>query len=91
MKDILITRRRQLSEILIFVCCFIIGFALNVYAVIAYNAPWTELFTSLLYVLCFAVALYACLLFIRIVWALATVFLAGKFRKAKDKHTTTEN
>lgn len=59
MKDIVITRRRQLSELLIFCFCLAIAFALNIWAIISYNAPWAELYSSFFYMLIFAIVLYA--------------------------------
>lgn len=45
MKDIVITKKRQKTELLSILVCFIIAFGLNLYAVIAYDGKWTEIFT----------------------------------------------
>ena len=67
MKDITISARRQKHELKTWLVCFAIAFALNVYAVIAYESPATELLTSLLYVLCFSLVLYAAWSCLRII------------------------
>lgn len=60
MKDITIriSRQRQRHELITFAVCFAAAFLTNVYAIVAYNAPWTELFTSIFFVITFAIALY---------------------------------
>ena len=40
---------------------------LNIYAITEYNAPWSELLTSMFYVLAFALALYATTAVVRLV------------------------
>lgn len=73
MKDINlhVSVRRQRCELLTFAVCFAIAFILNVCAIAAYNAPWTELITSIFYVITLAVALYVAWSCIRIAaWAL---------------------
>ncbi len=59
MKDIVFTRRRQITELCILCVCLIIAFALNVWAIISYDAPWSELYSTFFYVLIFALVLYA--------------------------------
>jgi uncharacterized membrane protein YczE len=63
MKDILITPKQQKREIRTFLNCLLIAFISNVYAIIKYQSPVTELYSSLHYVLLFSIFLYA-------VWAL---------------------
>lgn len=58
MKDIKITVRRQKTELKTFFVCFLVAFCLNVYAIIAYDGKWKELFFSLGYVVASAVTLY---------------------------------
>ncbi|MBO4995189.1 MAG: hypothetical protein J6C78_04405 [Muribaculaceae bacterium] len=59
MNNITITPKRQKTEIITLIICFVISFGLNAYAIIAYNAPAKELITSIFYVITFAIALYA--------------------------------
>ena len=75
MKDIKITGQRQKKELRAWLVCFVIAFALNAYAIIAYKGAATELITSLLYVLTFSLALYAAWVAIRIVfYAIRKIF-----------------
>ena len=67
MKDIIISSKRQKREITSFLVCFIIAFALNVYAIIK---KWSELFWSLGFVVATAVALY-------LLWVVARLIFAG--------------
>jgi hypothetical protein len=46
----------------------VIAFLLNVYAIIAYDTPWTELYTQLLWVLCIGAAFYALSIVLRLIW-----------------------
>lgn len=59
MKDIKITVKRQKTELKTFIVCFLVAFCLNVYAIIAYDGKWKELFFSIGFVLSTAVAFYA--------------------------------
>lgn len=68
MKDILITRKRQITELKVWLACLALSVVLNIYAIIAYEAPWTELFTSIGFMLTASVVIYIILLFFRIVW-----------------------
>jgi len=68
MKDIIITRRRQRTELRMFLICFVIAFLLNVVAIIVYTASAWELITSIFYVLTFAVVLYVAWVFVRLLY-----------------------
>lgn len=67
MKDIIISPKRQKTELKALLTCFIIAFALNVGAIICYKAPATEIITSIFYVITFAVALYAVWVVLRLI------------------------
>lgn len=69
MKDITIklTARRLRFELISFLVCFLIGFGINVGAIIAYEASAWELLTSIFYVLTFALALYVAWILLRLV------------------------
>ena len=67
MKDIVITGKRIRRELTWFGAMFVIAFALNIFAIIAYDGKWTELFMSLGFVLTTAVALYLVVAVLRIV------------------------
>lgn len=80
MKDILIhiTPRRQRTELLGLLVCFVIAFGLNVYAIIKYSAPALELITSIFYVLTLTVALY-------VAWVIVRILIYGPRRFFKQK------
>lgn len=77
MKDTIITVRRKKIEIFTCVVCFAISFLLNLYAIVAYHAPYTELYTSIFYVLLFAVVLYGAWTVIRLLAFAATRLFAS--------------
>lgn len=79
MKDIIISAKRIKTELITLAVCFLIAFAANVGAVIAYKSPAIEMLTSLHYVLIATVVLYVFVAVIRIILALAL----GWFRKLK--------
>lgn len=70
MKDIIITGRRVRTEFITFLVCFVIAFGLNVYAIIAFDGQWSELFWSLGFVLAAALVLY-------VVWAVLRLAFYG--------------
>lgn len=68
---IFITYRRLRTEVLWLALSLVVACGLNVYAIIHYGAPWTELLTSVLYVLMATAVVYLILLLLRlIVWGL---------------------
>lgn len=52
MKNTVITARRKKIELLTLLACFIIGNLANLYAIISYETPFSEMLTSFFYVLC---------------------------------------
>ncbi len=70
MKDIKITARRQKLELLTLLACIMIAELLNVYAIIAYDGKWSQLITSIGYVLAFGVLLYLSWSALRITWSI---------------------
>lgn len=70
MKDTLITAKRKKQELITLLICFILANLANLYSIIVYHTQFSELITSLLYVIAFAVALY-------IFWSLLRLFLYG--------------
>ncbi len=70
MKDIIITRQRQRTELFTLLVCFVIAFGLNVYAIVKYDGKWNELFWSLGFVVATTVLLYA-------VWTLLRLLYHG--------------
>ena len=70
MKDIIITRQRQKTELRTLIVCFVIAFCVNVYAIITYDGKWSELFWSLGFVVATTFALY-------VVWTLLRLLIYG--------------
>ena len=67
MKDIIITRKRQKTELLVLLTCFVIACLANLYAILTYDGKLSELFTSLGYVLVFTAALYVAFSVLRLI------------------------
>jgi NADH:ubiquinone oxidoreductase subunit K len=68
MKDIVFTAKRQRTELIVFGVCLLVSFLMNVYAIVAFNTEWKELYTQLLWVLAIAVFLYAVSVGIRLIY-----------------------
>lgn len=66
MKDIIITKKRQQTELKTLLVCFILAVILNIYAIISYQGKWTELFTSIGFMVTSSVVIYAAYSVIRI-------------------------
>jgi hypothetical protein len=58
MKDILITGVRVKKELITLLVCFLIGFVANIGAIIFYKTVYTEVISSLGYILVFTFVLY---------------------------------
>ncbi|MFB6342525.1 hypothetical protein ACE1ET_12410 [Saccharicrinis sp. FJH62] len=58
MKNITITPKHLKTELIVFASLFILSFLANVYAIITYHTEWSELYTSLFYVLTICAILY---------------------------------
>ena len=78
MKDTLITAKQKKTELITLLACFILANLLNVYAIIAYDTYFKELFTQLGYVFIFSIGLYLLWTFLRIIY-----FLIKKLFKTK--------
>lgn len=74
MKDTIITPKRKKTELLTLLACFLIANALNLYAILAYGAPFSEMITCMGYVLVFACVLYGAWTLLRLLlYALARI------------------
>jgi hypothetical protein len=78
MKDIKIPEKRIRIELKWLLAGFVLGFLLNAYSIIKFRTSWTELFTSLHFVLLMSLVLYVLLLFFRGLARLVLRFSAGK-------------
>jgi len=86
MKDITISAKRMRQEVINLLVCFSIGFLINVIAIFLYGTTWSELFTSLPYVILFAIFIYAIWTGIRTVF-----FLLKKYFQAKKNDSIEPN
>lgn len=78
MKDIVITGRRLVRELLIFAACILAALAVNVYAIFRFNTQWKELFTTLPITLAVAAVFFGVLALLR--WI---VFCGQRVRRRK--------
>ncbi len=78
MKDLTITKKRQKTEIVTLLACFVVAFAFNIYAIIEYKAPVKEIATSIFYVLTFAIVLYVAWTILRILFYIIKYALKKK-------------
>ena len=51
MKDTIVTARRKKTELITLLVCFVVSNLLHLYAIIAYHAPFTEMITSIFYII----------------------------------------
>jgi len=86
MRDIQITGKTIKKELIILLTITIISYLLNVFSIIFYKTLWTELYSSLFYVLFFAVALYLLLIPTRIL-----LLLIFKILKKKQQIKSLKN
>lgn len=76
MKNTVITARRKKIELLTLLACFIIGNLANLYAIISYETPFSEMLTSFFYVLAFSGELYVFWTILRILfYGIRSLFL----------------
>mgnify|MGYP006972343534 CR=1 FL=1 len=69
MKDILISSKRQKTELIIIIVCFIAAFIMNVVSIIVYKTEWSELWTQILWMLVITCGFYALTIVVRIlIW-----------------------
>lgn len=76
MKDIVITQKDLIRELYIILGCFVLACLVNVGAIIAYDRPWSELWSQIGFVLFIAAGVYGMLAVVRIL-----VFLICKLIK----------
>lgn len=80
MKDIIITRKRQKTELLVLLVCFVVACLTNLYAIFSYEGKLTEMFTSLGYVLIFTAALYVAFTLLRIIIFVIIKLISNKHK-----------
>ncbi len=76
MKNTVITARRKKIELLTKLECKILGNLANLYAIISYETPFSEMLTSFFYVLAFSGVLYVFWTILRILfYGIRSLFL----------------
>ena len=81
MKDVLISGARIKKELIMLLICFLIGFVANVGAIIYYKTVFTEIVSSLGYILVFTFVLY----FIWSLLRILTWLLLSFIKKASSR------
>ena len=69
MKDIVITQKDLIRELYIILGCFVLACLVNVGAIIAYDRPWSELWSQIGFVLFIAAGVYGLLAVVRVIVA----------------------
>jgi len=68
MKDIIISGKVIGRELAVMSGCLVLAVGINVFAVLFYGRPWTEIFTQIGYVVVVAVVLYCIAAVLRILY-----------------------
>ena len=75
MKDIVITEKMIRRELFVLLGCFVAACLVNVGAIIAYDRPWSELYSQIGFVLFITGGIYVLLAIFRLlVWLVAKIF-----------------
>jgi membrane protein YdbS with pleckstrin-like domain len=83
MKDILVTVKRQKTELKCLAASFLLVCLANVYAIIHFSTPWSELWTQTVRVLILTVLIYAITVVIRLVIYLINHYAIKKIQANK--------
>lgn len=75
MKDIVIKGSDVRRELIVFAACIVVMVCVNAGAIIAYDRPWTELFTQVGYTLTGALVIYLAAGLVRLLILLITKLL----------------
>lgn len=66
MKDIVLSVKRQKTEIKIFCTCIVLAYLMNIISIIAYETSWAELWTQSFWMLLIACGFYGLSVFLRL-------------------------
>lgn len=80
MKDIVITSKGLMREALLLLVCLLGGVAVDVYAIIKYSRPFSELFQTLGYAVAIGLAIYFIVMLLRLLGLLIRIIFAKKDR-----------
>lgn len=78
MKDIIITAKRQKTEIAVFCACIVLAILLNVCSIFFFGTEWSELWTQSFWMMLITVGLYGLSIVLRLLFC-------GFSRNRKDK------
>lgn len=78
LNDSVITGRQKVREIIIFLVCFAAAFIVNIYSIIRFSTPWTEIFTQIGFVCIITGILYVLVWIIRIIVLLVSKLVRKK-------------
>ena len=67
MNDIVLKKAAIKRELLIFTIAFVMALVVNIYAIVIYKTPWSEVLTSLGFVIIIAILLYALIFVFRLI------------------------
>ncbi len=81
MKETVITIRRKKIELVTFLICIAVALGLNVYAIVRYDTPWSELYTELLWVVVWGCGIY-------VLWSLGRLAFWGVYRLFRKRPGT---
>lgn len=68
MKDILISVKRQKTEIKIFCTCIVLAYVLNIISILSFNTEWSELWTQTLWMAIITCVLYGLSVVLRLLY-----------------------
>ena len=85
MKDIIISVRRQKTELWFFAASFVAANLANLWAIYTYGAPVKEMLTSFFYVLAFTLFIYAMTVIVRLlIKGICSLILKNKKENRKS-------
>ncbi len=73
MNDIVIKKKSIKRELWIFLACMVASYGCNIYAIVAYLRPLTELYSTIGFVIFFALVIYA------VLWTARLLFMLLKW------------
>lgn len=68
MKDILLSVKRQKTEIKVFCTCIVLAYVMNIVSIITFGTEWSELWTQSLWMLIVTCGLYGLSVVLRLLY-----------------------
>lgn len=68
MKDILLSVKRQKTEIKVFCTCIVLAYVMNIVSIITFSTEWSELWTQSLWMLIVTCGLYGLSVVLRLLY-----------------------